>query len=260
MRIFFSELIGTFILSSTLNFMTIYQSDGKQVTSVIEIMIGFFIAIQVSRKISGGHINPAVTLALYLYQTPEDRKKIENNIKEYLCGQMVGGFLSPVLSNIMFGHILIISPNANFLVAFIMETIGGSVFYLIILFQACPKQNLTGNDDVVSSLVIAAGLGSGIALAGNNSGAGLNPAISISQNIVALYKTGDTRSIKYTIIYILAPLCGSYLANFLFDTLERENPFDYTFTKSSSQENKKVKSREFNDIKDEGRNESLMKV
>lgn len=220
MRIFYAEALGTFILASSLNFMADYSNGGQKV-SIFEIVLGFLIAVQFARKFSGAHVNPGVTLACYLTGSEKDKKKIADNIKEYIAGQFVGGFLSPIISQLLTGHHLSlkISIEARYIGAFIMEMIGASVFYTIIVIQGNPKLNLTSGDGFVSSACVSMGLASGISIAGNESGAGLNPAISVSQNIISLITTGDIASLKYTLIYILAPVAGAYLTQFVFNLL-----------------------------------------
>ena len=60
----FAEFLGTFILAASIEFMTEYDQD-VQSNLVIAILAGFFIAITLTREISGGHINPAVTFTVY---------------------------------------------------------------------------------------------------------------------------------------------------------------------------------------------------
>ena len=104
-----------------------------------------------------------------------------------------------------------ISIESNYVGAFIMEMIGALTFYSVAVFQSRGKSNLYNSDEVISSFVICLGLATGISLAGNESGAGLNPAISISQNLITFIMTGEISAMKYLLIYILAPLAASYL-------------------------------------------------
>lgn len=230
MKIFISELIGTFILSCALNFTADYfevtkeNENNQQNVSLIGVVIGFIIAIQFSRKISGAHLNPGVTLALYLSETTKGKKVLEENMTQYLGGQFIGGLLSPILSTLIIGRsiVLEISVESNYLGAFVMEFLGALVFYLMVLTQSSKYHKLTGDDEFVSSLVVAIGLGTGISLAGNESGAGLNPSISISQNLITFLTTQKIKALKYTIIYILAPVAASFSANWLYEFLNEE--------------------------------------
>ena len=149
MKYFIGELIGTYILSSSLNFMADYTKGGK--VNILEIVIGFLIAVQTSRKLSGAHLNPGVTLTFYLNSSPEEREKKLPMYKEMLLGQLAGGLLSPVLAKILLGQCLVLSTSdeANFFTAFTMEMLASAVFYSIILFQSKKEFNLTGDDDSI---------------------------------------------------------------------------------------------------------------
>ena len=69
------EFIGTFILSAGINFSTLYKNTGNGLISQegqpILLFLAFFSAITITRSISGGHINPAVTIAFYFSKQEE---------------------------------------------------------------------------------------------------------------------------------------------------------------------------------------------
>jgi glycerol uptake facilitator-like aquaporin len=217
MRFFIGELLGTFILSSSLNFMADYTVSPNGAVNLLEIIVGFFIAIQVSRKLSGAHLNPGVSLCLYLNLAEEEKENQLEKYQERIIGQIAGGIITPLLSNLLIGSSLTLTANvhAKYYTAFIMELLASVVFYSIILFQSRKEFNLTDNDEIVSSIIVAMGLAGGISIAGNESGAGLNPVISISQNLVTFIKTRELESLYYLPIYIVAPLIAAYIANSL---------------------------------------------
>lgn len=241
MRYFYGELIGTYVLSSSLNFMADYTSGQK--ISLLEIIIGFFIAIQVARKLSGAHLNPAVTLMFYLNDSVEERNKMYRKYKERLLGQLVGGLLSPILSIILTGKCFVVKAGdeTNYLIAFIMELFASSVFYTVILFQSKPEFDLHGKDEVVSSAIVALGLAGGISIAGNQSGAGLNPVISISQNIMYFLANRDVYAFKHIPIYICAPLAAAYVSNLMLNYFRNEATVIHTVDSEFSNDyNKKI--------------------
>jgi len=219
MKYFIGELIGTYILSSSLNFMATYKADGTISISLVEIIIGFLIAIQIARKLSGAHVNPAVTLTFYINTPYAERQHVLPQYREMILGQLVGALLCPLFSQILIGNSLTLkaSTESNFFTAFVMEMLGSAVFYSVILFQGKKEFNLIGNDEVISSIVVAMGLAGGISIAGNESGAGLNPAISFCQNLVTFLKTKDIKAFNDLPIYLFAPVVGAFLANSLFD-------------------------------------------
>ena len=74
----FMEFLGTFILCGALNLSTFYyKSNDSAIQSMqpILVFLAFFTAITITRNISGGHINPAVTVAIWISDSDEIRKK-----------------------------------------------------------------------------------------------------------------------------------------------------------------------------------------
>ena len=249
MRYFYGELIGTYILSSSLNFMADYTT-GQSIT-LLEIIVGMFIAVQCARKLSGAHLNPAVTLMFYMNDTPEERNRMFRKYKERILGQIAGGLLSPILSIVLTGNCFVVKANeeTNYLIVFIMEMFASSVFYSVILFQSKPEFDLYNKDEVISSAIVALGLAGGISIAGNQSGAGLNPIISISQNIIYYLSNGDIMVFKHLPIYICAPLAASFVANFMLDFYRSEATVIHTVEPDYNQEfNNKIFNSENNNI------------
>ena len=76
------EFIGTFILSAGINFSTLYKNTGNGLISQegqpILLFLAFFSAITITRSISGGHINPAVTIAFYFSKQEEKLNNLED--------------------------------------------------------------------------------------------------------------------------------------------------------------------------------------
>jgi glycerol uptake facilitator-like aquaporin len=56
----------------------------------------------------------------------------------------------------------------------------------------------------------------GGSIAGNISGACLNPAIGFAHNFIRLITTGDVNECKFLWLYIAGPLCGGALAAYVY--------------------------------------------
>lgn len=222
-RYFIGEFVGTYILSSCLNFMADYKNNQK--VELIQIVIGMLVAALMTKKLSNADLNPGVTFLYYLNKTEEERKKSIDIVKQLLLGQILGGILSPLLALIMIGNTvdIKISEQASYFTGFLFEFIACTMFYSVILFQSKAEFNLHSGDDVVSIAICMMGMAAAISIAGNQSGAGLNPAISLSQNIFTFIKSGKLQSFSYSPIYVCAPLCGSYCANLYFNYFREES-------------------------------------
>lgn len=214
MKYFLGELIGTFVLSSSLNFMTTY-SDGVQIFNLTGVTIGFFIALQISRKLSGAHLNPGVTLMFYFNSKHTGEPGLEvHQCLQMLGGQVLGAFISPLCCWILTANSLLIKPSTeiSYADAFLSEVLATSLFYCVILAQSYRSMNLTSNNEVISSAVIALGLAGGISLGGNQSGGGLNPSIALFENLFSYFKTGQSPSLIYLPVYLVCPFIASYVA------------------------------------------------
>ena len=91
----------------------------------------------------------------------------------------------------------------------------GTFFFSVILVQS-NKDAYGSTDKTLSTLMITGGLACGSAFAGNISGAGLNPAIGFGFNVARLLITGQVDECKYLWIYIVSPLCGSFIASWFY--------------------------------------------
>ncbi len=92
---FIAELLGTmFILlfGAGVNAMTVLFNLGGYPSITIGWGIGVFLGIIVSMRVSGAHLNPAVTVSLWLiHRFPKEK------IAHYIAGQMLGGFIGAAL-------------------------------------------------------------------------------------------------------------------------------------------------------------------
>lgn len=112
---FLSEFLGTFILSGSFTFMTVY-SQGTQTVSLPCVLTGFIIALQFSRRISGGHLNPAVTLMFslknhYLVRRDNMTNGMMINILPMLLGQVLGALIAPMLTVLLLGQAFLLEVN-----------------------------------------------------------------------------------------------------------------------------------------------------
>lgn len=214
----FAEFLGTFILAASIELITIYEM-GNQTNSLFAILGGFFVAITLTREISGGHINPAVTMTVYLAEdNPKDKAEKANSLWMYIVAQGSGAISAALLGSLIYNENifnLAPSPNVSPAEVLMLEIVGSTLFYIVILTQGDKDARLC-NDKTISTITITAGLAAGIAMAGNISGACLNPALGFGFNFCRLLTTGKMEACKYVWAYILGPLVGSYFASYFY--------------------------------------------
>lgn len=240
----FAEYLGTFILAASIEFITVYEQ-GTQTNLLFAILAGFFIAITLTREISGGHINPGVTMTVYLAEQDE-KEKIEqaNTMWMYIVSQTAGAVSAALLGVILYNENMFkIAPGPGVFAseAFILEILGSALFYSVILIQGDKDAHLCG-DKTISTIVITAGLAAGIAVSGNVSGACLNPALGFGFNFGRLLTTGRIEECKFLWVYILGPLIGSFVASYFYQNVYRK------YFELENYDEKKKRLIEVNDI------------
>ena len=192
---YIAELIGTFILVA-IGSMAAFTSGGNLLIVAFGFGFALLIALYSVGHISGGHFNPAVSLAMRLGGALSTTDMIG-----YWVAQVVGAGLASLAVLAMAGSDAVAATMNTFAdtgSAFGAEIILTGAFVLLIMVVA--GQGL-GHARVVISLALV-----GIHLAGVPiSGASVNPARSLGPAVVA----GDLSDIW---LYIVAPLVGGVVA------------------------------------------------
>jgi aquaporin Z len=237
MRKLAAELLGTALLvlfgagAATLVFgFRIFGSSYAAGLVAVALAFGLVYAalVYVIGPISGGHVNPAVTLGAYL-----TRRITGFDLVSYWAAQLVGA----ILGTLLLWWMLTGSPfytksriglgangyGASSLLhtgtggAFLVEVVLTGVFVLVVL--SLTREGAT---------VAVSGMGIGVALALANligipfDGASINPARSFGPAII----TGGP-ALSQLWVFLVAPLVGALLAAGLhlsFDPLPEESP------------------------------------
>lgn len=234
MSIFTSELIGTALLillgNGVVANVVLKNTKGNN-SGWIVITFGWamavFIGVFVSSKVSGGHLNPAVTIALaYLGKIGTE------TIPQYLGGQMLGAMIGQVAvwatyrqhylaTEDTWGKLATFSTGPairNYANNFISEAIGTFVLVLAVLFIIAPSNSLGALDALpVGFIVLAIGLSLGGA-----TGYAINPARDLAPRIMhAILPIGKkgTSDWTYSWVPVLGPIAGALLAAVVFQLL-----------------------------------------
>jgi glycerol uptake facilitator-like aquaporin len=166
-------------------------------------------------RASGGHTNPAISLAMWRFGVFPGAGVIP-----YSIAQLLGSVLGVVAARLVWGHIvaeppviyaaLQPGPGWSTWELFVVEALGMTVIALVVgLCLAVPR--LTSFVPwIVGSLV-----GLGIALLGTATGGSLNPARQFGPAVVS----GQTR---FLWVYLLAPMFGAAIAAWLRRKIQRQ--------------------------------------
>ncbi|MCX7341189.1 MAG: MIP family channel protein [Hyphomicrobiales bacterium] len=164
--------------------------------------------------VSGCHINPAVTVALWAAGRFDSK-----DVPGYLIGQFIGGFvgagiLALILSGKAGGYAIqggVFGQNTfgnwSVLSAFLVEFVGTLIFTAVILGVTQAK----GGGGNIAGLVIGLTLALLHLVIVPITGTSLNPARSMAPNVYA-----GGQALAQLWLFMIAPICGGLAAGFLF--------------------------------------------
>ena len=221
-----AEAIGTFVLVFFACGVAAWTGGSVVATALAFGLVIVGMAYTIGR-ISGCHINPAVSLACLL-----DKRMSVKDFIGYVIAQFAGGFLGALL---LFGIAkmagLNLAGNAcnglvgaqekfgNYLGAILMEVVLTCVFVYVILAVTDGKNEGVGKKAgllIGLTLTLVHLLGIGF------TGTSVNPARSFATAFGALIFNGDANPLKFLWVFIVAPLAGSVCAVLLYKLLHKE--------------------------------------
>ncbi|MGB0200045.1 MAG: MIP/aquaporin family protein [Candidatus Poseidoniaceae archaeon] len=197
---FCSEFLGTF----SMVFIGCIAIKQGYSAPIVSLAFGFavFLVILTSRRFSGAHINPAVSIA-FAISGELDRKLLP----VYVIAQLTGALLAAIIIGEYGATEFTITINSGIIIEIFITFILMFGIYLTIWH--------TNNDAFVAIIV-------GIIVAllafyfGQYTGASMNPARTFGPNVVS----GNANQIP---IYFVSTIIGSILAAFLSKILNKSN-------------------------------------
>jgi MIP family channel proteins len=200
-----AELIGTFIFLFTgfmgVTAMFAFLANGgvpEMVNIALAFGLGLFVAIQFAGVVSGGHFNPAVTIAALA-----DRRIDIGNAVLYIVAQVAGGIAAALVLGAIFDQgtvqSVITAPGDGVtdVEALVLETLFTAVFLAVIL-------TVTRRTAAYAAFVIPAALVVIHFALVPFTGSSVNPARSIGPALVG----GDVTSLW---IYLVGPIVGGLI-------------------------------------------------
>lgn len=193
------EFIGAFFLV-----LTIGLTDGNP------LAIGGVLAAMVymGGYISGGHYNPAVTLAIWV-----QKKLPTKECCTYMLAQLAGALAAVGAYHVINGGNMTVAPGVGvgFGAAFLVEVIFTFALVSVVLHTAVSKK-VAGND--YYGLAIGLVLMVGVIAGGHISGGAFNPAVGLAPSLYDLGTLSD--SFSNICLYLVGPFAGGFLASLFF--------------------------------------------
>ena len=231
---FVAEILGTFLLvffgtgavvvtlalvNGTLtpnDFNTgITMADWLAINAVFGIALA--IGIYAFGNVSGGHFNPAVTIALWAV-----RKFPGKNVGPYIIAQLVGASIASFLLALCIGNVALhYSLGAtvpffgiSYISAIAIEAVG--TFILMTAVMAVVTKKV---EPVLAGLIIGLSVTASLTLISNITGGSINPARTFGPYLVDTI-LGGANLWYYFPIYIIGPILGALIAAFVFNYVQ----------------------------------------
>jgi len=209
-----AEFVGTFMLVFTVS-CNILSGSSWAVTSIACVLM---VAIYALGPVSGGHLNPAVSLGLGLAGKETNWSKILG----YITMQVIGGLAAAFSSSAMFdGKTVIVGPKEGFAwwQVMLVESFYTCMLVFVVLNVATSKRNNpAGNGNQFYGLAIGFVIIAGGYASGGISGACFNPAVSLGLDF-ASWGDGVAWGFMYTIYQVI----GAGVAALLFRVVRPED-------------------------------------
>ncbi len=228
MKKFFAELIGTCTLVTIgCGTAMLVGCDAASGSGYLLTALAFGLTIVAMAysigNISGCHINPAVSLAVWMNGGIKG-----NEFVQYVCAQLCGALLgSGILAAIFglgnvtdmtggFGSNGLAGVNGSAMAGLLVEVVLTFIFVMAILGVTSSKANHGSFGGLVIglSLVLVHILGIGL------TGTSVNPARSVGPAIVAAI-TGNSAPLSALWVFIVGPMIGAAIAAVVYRALEK---------------------------------------
>lgn len=210
MQSYLTEFIGTFFLCLTVGLTAVAGTP----MGPLAIGSALMVMVYMGGHISGGHYNPAVSLAVML------RGKLPaRQLLPYWASQLLGALAAGLAIQLLTGNTAAPAPGADatMTAALLNETLFAFALCLVFLNVATSAKT-AGNS--YFGLAIGFTLSGAIFSGGWVSGGAYNPAVGIGLNLVHRVLTGA--SLSHSWLYLVGPLLGAALASAVFRLQDTE--------------------------------------
>lgn len=168
------------------------------------------VLVYVGGHISGGHYNPAVTLAVYL------RKKIHaHDALIYMSVQLLAAVVAAAVYELLKGQGVLLTVNPGVGVSFATALLAEVIFTFLLVsavLHTATNERTSGNQ--YYGLAIGLSLTVGVASVGAISGGAFNPAVGIGANLYDISTVGE--HLSNLALYSAGPLLGAVIAFFVY--------------------------------------------
>ena len=224
-----AECIGTFVLVFAACGAAAFLNNAVGAAFAFGLVI-VAMAYSIGR-ISGCHINPAVSLGCLL-----TKRMSVVEFFVYIAAQVVGGFLgglaifglvklagidlsgNALANNFVIGGAAVDMNAGNIIASIVAELILTFIFVYVILNVTAADSKVGDKAGVLIGLTLTLVHLIGIPLTGTS----VNPARSLATAFSAVIFNGDAKALSEVWIFIIGPLAGAALAALIYKLLHKE--------------------------------------
>jgi aquaporin Z len=209
MKKYLTEFIGTFFLVLTVCMTAVAVSAGTGALAPLAIGSALMIMVYAGGHVSGGHYNPAVTLAVW-----RRGRCSTADVIPYWCAQFAGSVLAAIVAMGLKGHPNVMPAEMSAFPALIAEFIGTFALAYVVLNVATAKA--TAGNSFYGLAIGFTVMTMAFALGGVSGGA-FNPAVAIGVILMHAVKASSIW------IYLLGNLLGGWAAASVFRIVNPED-------------------------------------
>ena len=209
MKASLTEAIGTFFLVLTVGLCV------NAGVALAPLAIGGVLMVMVyaGGRVSGGHYNPAVSLAAWLRGALPTAQ-----LAPYWAAQFAGAIVAGFLIWKFTGHPVHVAPGE--LTTWLKAVVGEGAFTFALAYvvlHAATTKATEGNS--YFGLAIGATLGIGVAAMGGITGGAFNPAVGVGPALVEMALGRSPTAMWW--VYLVGPLAGGAVAAYVYRFQEK---------------------------------------
>jgi len=207
MRKYIAEFIGTFFLVLTIGCTVIPGAPG--VIPPLAIGAVLMVMVYAAGHVSGGHLNPAVTLAVWIRGRCDTK-----DVLPYWVAQVLAGIIAAQVAVFLVGKSGTPMEIKSIPAAFVAEFLFTFALAYVVLNSATAK-GTAGNS--FYGLAIGMTVMAGAFAVGSIGGGAFNPAVAVGAAVMKLV------SFSQIWIHLIADLAGGLFAGLVFKFLNPED-------------------------------------